>query len=289
LDSRHDSDAPAKRAAAGDDKIEAGDMSDPEQDELDAEAEELIEALTVPKRRVRPRLAEPLRAASEHDVATPFGSVQAWRLGKGTAVLLIHGWDDDNCLWRPLIEKFGEVGRPVVALDLPGHGFSRAEDPSAGSAVAAVRAVVAALGPVDAVVGHSFGCAVAMQAMAGGLDIARAAFVAAPVPKPGNRWNRAHRAGVPEEVIARAAELYARRPEALAPPFDLRAAVPRMTAAALFLHAIDDEQCPVEDAEALRDLWPGAKLALADGLGHRLIAQDNAMLDRIVGFIEGGR
>jgi pimeloyl-ACP methyl ester carboxylesterase len=215
--------------------------------------------------------------------------VRAWRLGKGPAVLLVHGWDDDNCLWGPLIEKFGDVGRPVVALDLPGHGFSRAEDPSAKSAVAAVRAVAAALGPIDAAVGHSFGCAVTMQAMAGGLDIARAAFVATPVPKPGNRWNRARRAGVPEEVIARAAELYAQRPEAAEPPFDLHGAVPKMTAGALFLHAVDDEQCPVEDAEALRALWPGSKLALADGLGHRLIAQDNAMLDRIVSFIEGGR
>lgn len=264
-------------------------MSDPDRSELDAEAEELIEALTIPKRRVRPRIAEPLRAAAEHDVETPSGPVRAWRLGKGPAVLLIHGWDDDNCLWGPLIEKFGAVGRPVVALDLPGHGFSRAEDPSARSAVAAVRAVAAALGPIDAAVGHSFGCAVAMQAMAGGLEIGRAAFVATPVPKPGNRWNRARRVGVPEEVIARATELYALRPEAAEPPFDLQAAVPKMTAAALFLHAVDDEQCPVEDAEALRGLWPGAKLALGDGLGHRLIAQDNAMLDRIVAFIEGGR
>ena len=253
--------------------------------ELDDQAEELIEALTIPKRRVRPRLAEPLRAAAEHDIDTPSGPVRVWRLGKGPAVLLIHGWDDDNCLWGPLIEKLGDVGRPVVALDLPGHGFSSAEDPSARSAVAAVRAVATALAPIDAVVGHSFGCAVAIQAMAGGLDVQRAAFIATPVPKPGTRWNRARRAGVPEEVIARAAELYALRPEAAEPPFDLAAAVPKMTAAALFLHAVDDEQCPVEDAEALRGLWPGAKLALADGLGHRLIAQDGAMLDRIVAFI----
>lgn len=261
-------------------------MSDPD---LDAEAEELIEALTIPKRRVRPRLAEPLRAATEQDVETTSGPVRAWRLGKGPAVLLVHGWDDDNCLWAPLIEKFAEIGRAVVALDLPGHGFSAAEDPSAKSAVAAVRAVAAALGPIEAVVGHSFGCAVSIQAIAGGLDVRRAVFIATPVPKPGNRWNRARRAGVPEEVIARAAELYAQRPEAREPPFDLQAAVPKMTTETLFLHAMDDEQCPVEDAEALRALWPGAKLALADGLGHRLIAQDAAMLDRVVAFVEGGR
>lgn len=262
-------------------------MTEPEMSELDAEAEDLIDALIYPKRRARPRLAEPLRAAQEHDIDTEFGPVRAWRLGKGPAVLLVHGWDDDNCLWGPLIDKFMEIGYPVVVLDLPGHGFSRAENPAPRSATAAVLKVAEVLGPIDAYVGHSFGCAVGVQSLAGGLPANRAAFVATPVPKPERRWERARRVGVPEEVIARAAELYEKRPESKEPRIDLLATAPTMTAAALFLHSMDDEQCPVGDAEALRDLWPGAKIALTDGLGHRMIAQDDAMLQRIVSFIDG--
>jgi pimeloyl-ACP methyl ester carboxylesterase len=257
--------------------------------ELDAEAEELIEAMTRPKRRARPRLAAPLREAEERDVETPFGPVRAWRLGKGRAVLLIHGWDDDNCLWGPLIEKFHAIGRAVVALDLPGHGFSKAEDPSANAATAAVHAVAAALGPIDAIVGHSFGCTVGIRAMVEGLAVTHAAFIAVPLPNPARRWDRARRADTPEDIIARAAELYAARSDAAEPPFDIAGAASHMTAAALFLHSMDDEQCSVGNAETLKALWPGAKLALADGLGHRLIAQDAAMLDRLVNFIEDGR
>lgn len=262
-------------------------MTEPAMSELDEEAEELIDALLYPKRRARPRLAEPLRMAQEHEVDTPFGPVKAWRLGKGPAVLLVHGWDDDNCLWGPLIDRFMEIGYPVVALDLPGHGFSRAEDPSPKSATAAVRAVAEAVGPIDAYVGHSYGCAIGIEAIAKGLAAKRAAFVASPVPKPERRWERARRVGVPEEVIARAAELYEKRPEAKEPRLDLLAAAPAMSIPALFLHSVDDEQCPVGDVEALRDLWPGAKIALADGLGHRMIAQDTAILQRIVSFIDG--
>ncbi len=262
-------------------------MDDPNRSELDTEAEELIEALTIPKRRVRPRLAEPLRDAEKRDIDTAYGPVRAWRLGRGPAALLIHGWDDDNCLWGPLIERFMAAREAVVALDLPGHGFSAAEDPSPDSATAAVQAVAAALGPVEAVVGHSFGCAVAMQAIAAGLAVDKAAFIAAPVPSPEGRWDRARKVGVPEPVIARATALYAKRPEAAKARFDVMAAAPGMTTAALFLHSIDDEQCAVEKVEVLRGLWPGSKLALTDGLGHRLIAQDPAMLDRIVNFVVG--
>ena len=261
-------------------------MSDTNLSALDEEAAELIEALTVPKRRPRPRLAAPLREAGEQDIATPAGPVRAWRLGRGPAVLLIHGWDDDNCLWAPLIERFQERARAVVALDLPGHGFSAAADPSSGAAAAAVRAVADALGPIDAIVGHSFGCLVGIRALAEGLEARRIACIATPIPTPEQRWARARRAGVPEPVIARAAELFAARAETMEPPYDVAGVAPAMTAAALFLHSDDDEQCPVGNAETLRKLWPGAKLALADGLGHRLIAQDPSMLARVVSFIE---
>jgi pimeloyl-ACP methyl ester carboxylesterase len=261
-------------------------MDDVNSSDLDADAEELIEALTRPKRRVRPRLAEPLRNAQDREIETPYGAVKAWRLGAGRATLLVHGWDDDNCLWGPLAEKFTEIGRAVVALDLPGHGFSPAQDPSLPAAAAAIAAVAKAFGPVDSIVAHSFGCPASLRAMADGLAIARVALIASPILNAANRWARAKRAGVPDAVIERAAVLYAARSEASDPVFDMEAAVPSLQAKALFVHSLDDEQCPAADAEKLRDLWPNAKLALVDGLGHRLIAQDSAMLDRIVTFID---
>ncbi|HYM32176.1 MAG TPA: alpha/beta fold hydrolase [Candidatus Cybelea sp.] len=264
-------------------------MSASDPSEIDAEAEDLIEAMTVPARRVRPRLAEPLRDAQEFDVETPFGPVKAWRLGRGKATLLVHGWDDDNSLWSPLLQKFAAVGRPAVALDLPGHGFSRAENPSPRSATAAVLAVAQAAGPVDSIAGHSYGCGIAMRAMTAGLAVERAVLMASAIPRAERRFARAKRGGVPQAVIDRAAELMAARADPADAPFDMEAAAATMTAPALFVHSMDDEQCPVEDAETLRKLWPNSKIALADGLGHRLIAQDSLMLDRVVAFLDGAR
>lgn len=262
-------------------------MSDFTSEELEAEAEALIERMMVPKRRVRPRLAEALRDAEDREIETPSGGIMAWRLGKGPATLLVHGWEDDNCLWGPLVDRFRDIGRAVVVLDLPGHGFTPAEDPSLPSASAALRAVAEAFGPVDSLVAHSFGCPVSIHALSSGLSVGRAALIASPNFKPGNRWARAERRGVPPEIVARAAAIYDERHKPAETPFDLEEAAEGMTAKALFVHSLDDEECPADNAQALKRRWPGAKLALADGLGHRLIAQDAAMLDRIVDFIEG--
>lgn len=264
-------------------------MSDIPADELDDLARELIDTMLRPKRRVRPRIAEAFRDAKDMEVATPDGSVMSWRLGKGPATLLVHGWEDDNCLWGSIADKCVQLGRSVVAMDLPGHGFSKADLNSPETAARAIAAVAAAQGPIDSIVGHSFGCLASMQAMSQGLDVPRVAFIAIPIPNMSNRWKRASEKGVPEDVIARAQEIYtAEQAKADAPPlFDPVAAAEDMKAKALFVHSLDDESCPASNSQDLKRAWPGAKIILTDELGHRLIAQDSATLDRIIDFVEG--
>ena len=73
----------------------------------------------------------------------------------------------------------------------------------------------------------------------------------------------------------------------MTPPFDPEAAAEDMTAKALFVHSLDDDACPASNSQDLKRAWPGAKIILTDELGHRLIAQDSATLDRIIDFVDG--
>jgi hypothetical protein len=52
------------------------------------------------------------------------------------------------------------------------------------------------------------------------------------------------------------------------------------------VHSIDDEQTPLSNSQRLAALWPGAELFLADQLGHRFVAQDGDVLERVVLFVE---
>jgi pimeloyl-ACP methyl ester carboxylesterase len=267
-------------------------MSDPA--DLDEQTAAVLEAMK-PRRRRSPRLAEPLREARDEQVDTPYGAVMAWRLdpwgssGTAPATLLVHGWEDDNALWSPLIDQLQYLGRPVVALDLPGHGFSPAETCSVSRAAVAVRAVAKALGPVDTLVAHSFGCPVSTQAMADGLKVERAVLISTGWPNQAQstRWTRIQEGlGVSDEAIAQA-RVIAARADSEFPPFDYEALAARMTAKALFLHSLDDKDTPPENSRTLADLWPGAALQWTDGLGHRRIAQDDAIVQGVVEFVEG--
>lgn len=259
-------------------------MSEPSND-IDAQARALLTELGTPRRRARPRVSRALQDASDHEIQTPSGPVAAWRLGEGPAVLLVHGWEDDNALWGPLADRFASVGRSVVALDLPGHGFSGATDVSPAAVADTLVSLAEALGPIEAIVGHSYGCRVGIEAMAKGLSPAKAVMIASPVPRLRPRKPREPDFEVDPRVYARAREIHAEGEAETAEAIEK--AIRSMTAPALVVHSIDDEPCPFENAQALCDMWPGAELLAVDGLGHRFVAQDKDVLERVVEFVEG--
>jgi magnesium chelatase accessory protein len=84
-------------------------------------------------------------------------------LGKGPALLLVHGTGAATHSWRDLAPRLARRFR-VMAPDLPGHGFTdplKPRDLSLPGMARALRALVRQLGPSpEVVVGHSAGAAI---------------------------------------------------------------------------------------------------------------------------------
>ena len=88
--------------------------------------------------------------------------------GEGLPVVLVHGFGGDSDNWLFNIEALAE-GRPVYAIDLPGHGKS-AKEVGSGAVDELAGALLALIDEVGAervhLVGHSLGAAVAFEALA---------------------------------------------------------------------------------------------------------------------------
>lgn len=249
---------------------------------LEEQARALLSEVMTPKRRARQRLAEPLRNAQDFEIETPQGKVAAWRLGEGPAVLLVHGWQDDNSLWSPLIQSLADIGIACVAFDLPGHGFSEGDQCPPLLAAAALQAIASQLGPIDAVVTHSFGGPVTGFALLNGFAARRIVLIAPPRGRNKRWFDFAEERGIPQEVVHRARELYAAE-AGLNASFDLAAiANPTET---LVIHSMDDDAVEWENGEAIAQQWPNAEFVLCDGLGHRMVAQDRGVIERVVSFV----
>ena len=226
-----------------------------------------------------------------HLVPSAQGTVAAWRVGDGPAVLLVHGWEDDNSLWAPLIDALVARGRSVVVFDLPGHGRSQGEWGLGAQAADGILAVCASLGPVDAAVSHSMSAGGVVIAVTEGLELQRCVFIAPPLRGGGRgeRWRRyAERLGVSDVIAEAAQRLYEERVGPARAAFDFRAALEQLDSELLFVHSRDDERNPYADSAVVVPRCRQAQLITVSGLTHRRTARDPEVVAHVAAFVTPG-
>ena len=249
------------------------------------------------ERRAVERAAGFMAGARHHRLKTKTGCVmvhefrpEPGRRAAGT-VLVIHGWRSRTEYMRTLIEGYRDAGYKVVSLDLPGHGQSQGRRLTLVSAVEAARLAGEWFGPFVAVVGHSFGGAVAANAVVGSvkniapLAAGRLVLIAAPSSLPAifNDFSRMLSVGPRSQAaMADRVERIAGRPlhEFVGDRQLARTPVPT-----LVIHAPDDREVSADHARLYAGAGNHVRLYWADGLGHRRILADKDVVGRAIGFV----
>lgn len=206
-------------------------------------------------------------------------------------ILVLHGWRSRTEYMKSVVEGFRDAGYRVVSLDLPGHGHSSGRRLNMALAVDAVRVAGEWFGPFAAVVGHSFGGAVAVNAAVGSvaaippLATARLVLISAPSSMPAifEDFGRFLNLG-PRSQLAVAAQVERVTGRALE---DFVGAVQLATVPipALVIHAPDDREVSADNAKAFARAGDHVKLYWARGLGHRRILFDPEVVSEAVGFV----
>lgn len=255
------------------------------------------------KERAAIKAAEPFMAqAKRHFLASHEGQTivahefaPASRGMRTPIALVVHGWRSRADHMRNVIGSLQANGFRVVAVDLPGHGQSSGRRLHMRDAVAALHAVARKFGPFEVIVGHSFGGAVAINAVCGsisGIEPVRAerlALISAPSSIPGIF----RRFGDMLGLGTRSYRALCERIERIAGrPLDAFVGANQLAEAglpALVVHAPDDKEVPVREARAYAASGANVKLYLAEGLGHRRILADRDVLAQTVNFALGER
>lgn len=254
--------------------------------DVETHAKHLLNQSGQPKRRAVPRVSPLLRDADHERVGTQGAQVATWYLMgdryEAPPILLVHGWEDDTSLWTPVIELLHQRGRSIVAFDLPGHGHSDGDRCSLELAATAMMDLNERFGPFSGVATHSFGGPAVTKAFLQGFDVARAVLISPPVVQA-RQFERAWRRYGVEEAMIEAALALGHQEGRF---FDLAAVAPDMKADALFIHSLDDEQCPASEAQRAAAAWPGARFWSVDGLGHRALVQDEEVVSMVAGWLD---
>jgi pimeloyl-ACP methyl ester carboxylesterase len=205
---------------------------------------------------------------------------------------LVHGWGG---WWQQLSAYVGPLvaaGLCVVAFDAPSHGASAPGSYGPRSttlleAAEALEAVVAEFGRPTAIVAHSAGSMAVLFARRRGVVADAYVFVAPPDSVAPMMRRFSGLLGVGPESSQRMMERAQRRIGLPLADFDMVAiarGIPNHPPL-LVVHDRRDPETPSGGSVALTDAWPGSELELTDGLGHRRVIWEPAVVARVTGFV----
>jgi pimeloyl-ACP methyl ester carboxylesterase len=231
-------------------------------------------------------------AMSAADLPAGFESrrLAAWAWGDGgPTVLLAHGWEGRGSQMAAFAAPLVARGLRVVAFDAPGHGETGGRLSSLPEFAGAVAAASRQVGPLAAVVAHSFGAAATCYALMRGRidsgDVPRLVFIAPPGDL--HRYVR-----LTAEMLGLSAEVETAFLGILEERFGVSWAEARhaTTRAAretplLVVHDHDDDETPLPDARRVAAAWPQGRLRATRGLGHRRILRAPEVVAEVVGFL----
>lgn len=229
----------------------------------------------------------PISAAPGQNMLPPnarrdVGETPLWRAHAGPATLFVHGWNDTHRIWRQYAQDFISNTRPVLLMDLPAHGASKASDFSGAAAGKAVLDVCAAEAPIDAIIAHSFGCIATANALKAGAKADYVVLIAPPVLG----WAEAkRREGADPAALDKALEFVRAAGGGELAPFDFAGALAGYTGKLLFIGSGADIGCPLDEIAAVAAKLPGAEVHGVEDLDHRELCLDRDVFERILAFL----
>ncbi len=230
-----------------------------------------------------------LAGARESHLDTPDGRLPLWTWGTdGPVVVLAHGWEGRGSQLAPFAAPLVRAGFRVVAFDAPGHGRALGRSSTLVLMASALEAVAEEVGGQEGLAGliaHSAGAVTATYALSRGLRTDRAVFIAPGAGVLDYSIQFADLLGIGEETRRQVQEKIERRIGVAWTSLEPIPLARDLSTPLLVVTDRDDRETALRAVERLADAWPGAKLEITDGLGHRRILRDSRVVGRAVAFL----
>lgn len=124
--------------------------------------------VTPPRPIIRPKDLDFLATANRKDVLRDGREVVEYHWGEANApyILLSYGWAYNSGRWRYFVPQLVAAGYRVIAYDPPGHGLAPKGELHLVYNVRILQAIITTYGAPTLMMGHSFGGAASVAAVA---------------------------------------------------------------------------------------------------------------------------
>lgn len=207
----------------------------------------------------------------------------------GPVVLLVHGWGGHAGQMASMAEVLAGQGMRPVILEMPAHGRSAGWTSTLPQFTRAIDYATARLREegysVRALVAHSLGATAAAYVASRGLPVERLVLLAPAASPPAYTKLFAKVFGLSERTRAGMQRRIEAREGILMPQFEPACVGPRIRVPTLVVHDEGDNINRFRDGQAFAHAIRASELAATQGLGHRRLLKDGAVLGRVGMFV----
>lgn len=239
-----------------------------------------------PRRHPRPERESEWQASAERgEVRYRKTLLPTYSWGAGPRVLLVHGWEGRATQLGAFVAPLVAAGYRAVAVDMPGHGAARPALSSVADFALALTTILERLGPFHGVIGHSMGGAAAAVSYALRPAVERLVTIGAPRGPQRFLESYMRHLGLNAAQSARVARRIERRYGMPLARLDVADFGARVVLPTLVIHDRGDKEVLFDHALAISESLPSAALHATEGLGHRRILRDAAVIEQAVRFV----
>ena len=227
-------------------------------------------------------------SARQLRLRTRYGGVHTYEWdASGPTVLIVHGWISHSGRFAELIDALRQRGCRVIAFDAPAHGRSGGRRADLVAFRTAIETAVARLGPVHAVVAHSFGAlSTAAWLSAAPLPTLRCAVLVGMMRDLGYLLDSFVTVmQLRADVAARLRALLVRRYGAEPEQFSARTLAAHIRVPVLIVHGEEDELVPSAHAGEIAEQLLDGRVIIVPGQRHSQPLRDAETIGIMTEFL----
>jgi len=240
--------------------------------------------------------AKVLAEATKSEVPFEGGELAMYRWGTGKTVLLVHGWGSRASHLALMARALAKDGFAVAAPDMPAHSSTGCPAHSTSNMFEycrALSAVAKAIGPLRAIIGHSFGAMCAafvtagLHAFAGQrVTVGKLVLISTPPTLLSILDSFCRHDGPGDSGLAELKDTLEKGFDFRVDDYMTERALRAVSARTLLVHDSTDEEFPVRDIISMHEAAPDTELFLTQGSGHQKILASRAMIAHVKEFLQ---
>ncbi len=228
--------------------------------------------------------AEPLSFIFENNTINGY----RWPSTGSQKVLILHGFSSTLSKFMHYVQPFVDKGMEVLAFDAPAHGKSTGKTVNVLQYRDLIEQVVHLYGPINAFIAHSFGgLALSLYAerLTNNTELKIVLIAPATETKTAISYF-SEKLSISQKLQAAIHTHIFEKSGIKAEDFSVRRAMNKIQSDTLWIHDLNDDLTPWEDAEMVKDDGhKNIKFVNTTGLGHRRIYKDETVTKMVIDFI----